>query len=63
VLRRGDKNSDVADLQKLLGMKAGNGIETFDGITEAAVRSFQRSKHLPVTGTADSATWRALEGD
>jgi peptidoglycan hydrolase-like protein with peptidoglycan-binding domain len=62
VLRRGDKSSDVAELQQLLGMKVGNGIGKFDGLTEAAVRSFQRSKKLPVTGIADSSTWRALEG-
>jgi carboxyl-terminal processing protease len=61
-LKRGDKSEDVADLQKLLGMKVGNGIGVFDGLTEAAVRSFQRSKRLPVTGIADSSTWRALEG-
>jgi peptidoglycan hydrolase-like protein with peptidoglycan-binding domain len=61
VLRRGDKNADVADLQQLLGMKVGNGIGVFDGMTEAAVRSFQRSKRLPVSGICDSTTWLLLE--
>ena len=32
----------------------------FGGKTEAAVRSFQQAKGLPVTGRVDTATWRKL---
>lgn len=61
VLRRGDRGPEVADLQRLLGMKVGNGIGTFDIITEAAVRSFQGAHRLVVTGIADAEVWKKLE--
>lgn len=32
----------------------------FDGITENAVRSFQRTRALPATGIVDKSTWDAI---
>ena len=34
--------------------------ERYDAATAAAVRAFQASHHLPVTGTVDATTWAAL---
>lgn len=62
VLRRGATGTDVADLQRMLGLKVGNGIGTFGPVTEAAVRSFQRQQRLTVDGIAGAQVWRALEG-
>lgn len=61
VLRRDDVGPDVAQLQRLLGMKVGNGIGTFGSLTEAAVKTFQRSQRLTVDGIVGPETWRLLE--
>lgn len=61
VLRHGDEGADVADLQRLLGMKTGNGVGAFDSLTEAAVRTFQRRHRLTVSGVVDAETWAKLE--
>jgi peptidoglycan hydrolase-like protein with peptidoglycan-binding domain len=60
-----DSPNEVKELQRLL-REAGflpvdfvlSGI--YDAATESAVREFQQVKGLPVTGTADTATWNAL---
>lgn len=63
VLSRGSSGPAVRRLQTLL---VNNGLDpgTVDGIfgakTEAAVRSFQGQKGLPVTGVVDARTWQAL---
>ena len=35
---------------------------TFDAATDAALRNFQASRGLPVTGTTDALTWQAVLG-
>ncbi|MBM7783993.1 glycoside hydrolase domain-containing protein [Tenggerimyces flavus] len=47
-------------LQGAGSMPAGTPSGTFDAATETAVRSFQTSKSLPVTGVINSNTWTAL---
>lgn len=63
LLRRGSRGADVTRLQRLL-LRAGINPGPIDGIfgarTEAAVRSFQASQRLTVTGIVNVATWRAL---
>lgn len=56
-LRRGDRGPHVANLQRLLALKA-DGI--FGPNTEQAVRLFQQSKGLKVDGVVGPATWSAL---
>lgn len=58
-LRRGARGNDVIVLQKRLGITA-DGI--FGPGTEAAVRSYQRSKGLAVDGVVGPKTWGALFG-
>ncbi len=35
---------------------------TFDAATDQALRNFQTSRGLPVTGTTDALTWQAVLG-
>jgi len=62
LLRKGDRGALVHKVQFALKRKgyhvAVNG--KFGPQTHAAVRRFQRRKRLPVTGTVDRNTWRAL---
>lgn len=62
-LNRGDTGAPVAELQKMLNATGAN--LTVDGSfgpgTEAAVKVFQASKGLPVTGVVDSKTLAALK--
>jgi len=63
VLRLGDTGPAVRFLQRLLqerGFYRGIVDGDFGGRTQRAVRQFQRSQGLPVTGVVDHATWRAL---
>ncbi len=62
VLRRGDRGTDVAALQRLL---AANGADLaidgmFGALTQTALRAFQSRRGLPATGIADAATMAAL---
>lgn len=66
VLRLGNTGPAVRFLQRLLqerGFFRGIVDGDFGGRTQRAVRQFQRSQGLPVTGVADHATWRALGVD
>lgn len=64
VLCKGDRGEAVRALQILLtalGYACGtNG--KYNGATENAVECYQEDNGLPVTGTADSATWTKLLG-
>jgi len=61
-LKRGDHGVKVRTLQYALKKRgfrvAING--RFGPLTQAAVRRFQRTKRLPVTGTVGVRTWKAL---
>lgn len=61
--RLGDRGADVRWAQRRLVREGADLV--VDGImgrkTYAAVRAFQRSMGMPVTGTLDKATWRALK--
>lgn len=57
-LRYGAKGTPVKTLQKALGGLSVDGV--FGAKTLAAVKKFQTGKKLPVTGTVDAATWKAL---
>ena len=62
-LRLGNVGPAVRFLQRLLkekGFYQGIVDGDFGGRTQRAVRQFQRSQGLPVTGVVDHATWRAL---
>ncbi len=67
-LSRGDTGSEVANVQYLLSYLAEfyNTIPQisidgdFGAATEDAVKSFQRTFELPITGTVDLATWDIL---
>src|SRR5262249_19566428 len=63
-LRRGSRGDSVTTLQTLLNAYgAGIGVDGgFGGGTETAVRGFQETHALPVTGVVDAATWAALAG-
>jgi hypothetical protein len=66
VLRRGSHGVLVKDLQKELGSagwRPGSPDGVFGAATAAAVRSFQRSRHLPPDGLVGARTWAALGGD
>ena len=62
LVRTGDRDHPVRTLQYLL--RARNHPVTVDGIfgakTDAAVRAFQRDKHLAVDGIVGPNTWSAL---
>ncbi len=57
-LRRGARGTAVRVLQKALGGLAVDG--SYGPLTEARVKTFQRSARLSVTGVVDRATWDAL---
>jgi peptidoglycan hydrolase-like protein with peptidoglycan-binding domain len=57
VLRYGSKGAAVTALQKRLKVSATG---TFASKTQTAVKTFQRTHHLKVTGVVDRATWLAL---
>lgn len=66
VLRFGARGPAVRLLQRLLqqrGFYTGAVDGEFGVSTQRAVRQFQRSQGLPVTGVADHATWQALGVD
>lgn len=63
------KRSDTLQFQNLLvaagfgSMLGSKGADGFFGDkTASATRAYQSAKGLPVTGTADQATWNALKG-
>jgi len=58
-LRQGSRGAAVRTLQRALGGIAVDG--AYGPRTTAAVKSFQRGHHLPVTGVVDAKVWRALE--
>jgi peptidoglycan hydrolase-like protein with peptidoglycan-binding domain len=58
VLRVGSKGAAVTALQKRLKLATVTG--TFASKTQTAVKTFQRTHHLPVTGVVNRATWIAL---
>ncbi|HEY9721097.1 MAG TPA: peptidoglycan-binding protein, partial [Oscillatoriaceae cyanobacterium] len=62
-LKEGDTGAPVRALQQRL-QKLGFNPQGIDGDfgphTEAALKAFQKAKHLKVTGTADKQTWAAL---
>jgi peptidoglycan hydrolase-like protein with peptidoglycan-binding domain len=58
-LRQGSRGAAVRTLQRALGGLAVDG--AYGPRTTAAVKSFQRGHHLPVTGVVDATLWRALE--
>lgn len=64
VLQRDQAGADVKNLQVILGglnLSPGRTDGYFDAKTEAAVKSFQAAKKLPVTGKVDKATAAALQ--
>jgi peptidoglycan hydrolase-like protein with peptidoglycan-binding domain len=56
-LRRGDTGDLVKTVQTKVGVAASG---TFDGVTEAAVREFQRQHNLVPDGIVGPRTWAAL---
>jgi peptidoglycan hydrolase-like protein with peptidoglycan-binding domain len=58
-LRQGSRGAAVRTLQRALGGLAVDG--AYGPRTTAAVQTFQRVHHLPATGIADAALWRALK--
>lgn len=63
LLRRGSRGSAVIDLQNrltALGFNPGAADGIFGSLTEAAVKSFQRSRGLSIDGLVGSQTWGAL---
>jgi hypothetical protein len=63
-LVRGKRGDQVIWLQQHLASfdPAVTVTSTFDAATDTALRSFQASRSLPVTGTTDAATWQAVLG-
>ncbi|TQS41223.1 peptidoglycan-binding domain-containing protein [Cryptosporangium phraense] len=57
-LKYGSKGAAVTALQKRLRLPQVTG--TFASKTQNAVKTFQRTHRLPVTGVVDTATWVAL---
>jgi hypothetical protein len=57
-LRRGATDPRVAGIQRKLDIDASG---TFDAATEAAVRAFQRARHLVPDGIVGPKTWRVLD--
>ena len=65
LLRRGSRGSAVIDLQNrftALGFSPGSADGIFGSLTEAAVKSFQRSRGLAADGIVGPQTWGALLG-
>lgn len=63
-LRRGQRSSDVRELQdalRALGFDPGPTDGHFGSKTEAAVRNFQRANGLAVDGWVGNQSWRALQ--
>jgi len=56
-LRRGDTGDLVKTVQTKVGVAASG---TFDGVTEAAVREFQRLHNLVPDGIVGPRTWASL---
>lgn len=56
-LHKGDKGTEVVELQKLLGIKADG---DFGTITESGVRSFQYTHGIIADGIVGVATWMKL---
>jgi putative chitinase len=59
ILKRGDINDNVKKLQEKLGVDP---IGKFGPKTEDAVKSYQSSKGLPVTGIVDAQMWAMING-
>ncbi|MBR8835653.1 MAG: peptidoglycan-binding protein [Stigonema ocellatum SAG 48.90 = DSM 106950] len=62
-LRKGAQGEPVYIVQLLLVNFHGNSIKTdaiFGPGTENAIKDFQASRNLPVTGVVNNATWEAL---
>src|SRR5436305_7819563 len=69
VLRRGDAGPDVAEIRSVLAAlnllataNRSEGIGSFDGVVEQAVRAFQQRRGLITDGVVGPATYRALRG-
>jgi peptidoglycan hydrolase-like protein with peptidoglycan-binding domain len=64
VLTKGNKGDQVVWLQQHLASfdPAVTVTSTFDAATDLALRNFQTSRNLPVTGTTDALTWQAVLG-
>jgi N-acetylmuramoyl-L-alanine amidase len=65
VFAKGDRGNEVVDIQvKLSALGYDLGVDGADGsygdVTAGAVKDFQESRDLPVTGAVDGETWRAL---
>ncbi len=60
LLHRGSTGPYVKQVQKRLSVTPVSGY--FGPLTEAALRKFQKSRGLPVTGKTDVRTWAALRG-
>ena len=63
LIRRGDSGPPVVDVQQRLSRALGDPVEAdgeFGDATYAAVRRFQRERHLPADGIVGPETWRAL---
>lgn len=56
-LRRGSKGSDVAVVQKIIGVTADG---DFGPATESALKKWQKDNQLPITGVVDFVTRNAL---
>ncbi len=64
-LRRGSRGAAVTQLQRQMravGVYSGPITGYYGGLTQTAVRSFQRSRGLTVNGIADARTLSALQG-
>ncbi|MBX7101226.1 MAG: peptidoglycan-binding protein [Myxococcaceae bacterium] len=62
-LGEGDSGRAVRNIEarlKAAGFNPQKADGTFDARTTAAVKDFQRSSKLPITGRVDGATWKAL---
>ena len=59
VLRMGSHGPDVAELQRLLGIKDDG---EFGPVTAAAIMNFQRSNGLDADGVVGKFTWEKLHG-
>ena len=61
-LTRGNKGDQVVWLQQRLASAYPTVAvtSTFDDATDVALRAFQQSRGLPVTGTTDALTWQAV---